>query len=532
MDLVLKSGLPVKFEHLPDKKIEKLAQSALSLINLIGVDTSRDTHYQKKDDMEKVRQTLHRDVFSIDRGIYGCLFCLPGTIDFASQGAVKALLLNPWRENTKSCLPIEFENQIIGKLLSDIQVNKVLNMFVELTEKKVNNARTRRIMLSFVFGSPSFELWSVKYRSKLKSIITHCWGLRGRNIVRAILSNDSGKYVNRSLTEKEFSFVHTDYLRFKNDKMKDWQMSECVAFILGIKGDFRTRMLKAYNDAKTDIRKGAILPPDILDGIRSTYHPNVSQADLLNLTKRTMTKKQKKLVQNKAAKAGVQVAFDPRHHSMTELFIYAYKMGLSTDITAAICIKASKAAQALPFRYNRLGIVFDASWSMSGSKDQPMRPIAIASATREMLRYACDKPIIEYAGGYSKDGLTIPSGDSSLAEALCKVIEQEPDAIFIISDGYENAPAGRTDEIIKIARRVGWNFPIYHINPVSAAESKTGMRYISKDIPTMPISKPEAVGLSFFKPMLEVDPKTGLMALIRMILPMIEGTEKRKEVSK
>ena len=85
MELQLKSGLPVNFKHLPDKQIEKLAESSLSLINLIGVDTSRSTHYQDKSEIEAVRKELHRNVFSIDRGIYGCLFCLPGTIEFAAQ---------------------------------------------------------------------------------------------------------------------------------------------------------------------------------------------------------------------------------------------------------------------------------------------------------------------------------------------------------------------------------------------------------------------------------------------------------------
>jgi len=269
-----------------------------------------------------------------------------------------------------------------------------------------------------------------------------------------------------------------------------------------------------------------------LDGIRSTYHPKVTQQELLNLTKTNLTNKQKKLVQKKAIKENIQVDFDPNRYTMTELYIYSYEMGMTKDISNAIIRKAKNAAITLPFKYNTLGIVFDASHSMSGSKDQPLRPISISLATRDMLKYACENYFIDYAGGFSKDGLSIPCGETSLATSLCKIIQKNPDAIFIISDGYENAPAGRTNEIIQIARRIGWNHPIYHINPVSAAESKTGMRYLSKDIPTLPISKPEAVGLTFFKPMLEVDPKNGLLSLLKMILPKIEGNMKRKEVSR
>jgi len=517
MELTKSGLLPsyIKFDHLTTKKIEELADNTLSLLNLIGVDTNRDTHYQTKDEMELARKKLHKDVFSIDRGIYSAIFCLPGTIEFARQGAIKALLSNPWREETKSVLPVDSENDIIEKLLRELQPNKVLNMFIEMVDNKVNNSRTRRYMLNYILGSKSLELWAVKYRPKINKILTHCWGVRYKNIVKAILDKDNH-------VEKELNFLTEDIIKYIPSSMKVSDALQCVAFILGIKKDYSVRMLKAYNDAKTDLKKGSILPMDILDGIRSTYHPKVTQKELLNLTKKTMTTKQKKLVQNKAKKEGVAVTFDPRRHPMTDLYIYAYKMGASNDIKNAIKEKAKKASASLPFKYGRIGVVFDASYSMKGSDEQPMRPIAVASATTQMLKYACDDFNVEYSGGYISDGLVKPSGHTSLAKAFAKVLENEPDAVFIISDGYENTPAGRLDEVIQVVRRLGWNLPIYHINPVSAAEANTGVRVLSKDIPVMPISKPESVGLTFFKPMLEVDPMNGLKALLQMILPMLE----------
>jgi len=536
MELVQKSGLPenITFDHLPTKKIEELADATLSLLNLVAVDTSRDTHYQTKEDMELARKGLHRNVFAIDRGIYASIFCLPGAIEFARQTAFKALLSNPWKGNTKSTLPIATENDIINKLLKELQPNKVLNTFIEMVDNKVNNSRTRRIMLTYVLGSRSLELWAVKYKPKVLKVLTHCWGMRYKNIVKAILEKNSqplSALAIAAFDQKEMQYLTEDILKYRNFNMTENDMLQCISFILGIKMNYTVKMLKAYGDAKTDLKAGAILPPDILDGIRSTYHPKATQADMLNLTKKTMTTKQKKLVQNKAQKEGVAVTFNPKKFPMAELFIYAYKMGMSKDIKNAINGKARKAAQSLPFRYGRLGIVFDGSYSMSGSGEQHMRPISIASATREMLKHACENYYIEFAGGYSKDGLSYPMGDSSLAMSLAKVLENEPDAVFIISDGYENAPAGRTHEVIQVVRRLGWNLPIYHINPVSAAEAKEGVRQLSDLIPVMPISKPEAVGLTFFKPMLEVDPMNGLKSLLQMILPMLEAPKKKKEVT-
>ena len=525
-----KSGL--SFKHLPEKNIEKLGNSTLNLINLIGVDTSRDTHYGKKEDMELARKKFHNDVFSIDRGIYAAVFCMPGVIEFARQGAIKALLSNPRYNGTQSVINTSTENLIISKLLRELQPNKVLNTFVEMVDNKVNNSRTRRNMLTYIFTSPSLELWAVKYKPKILKVLTHCWNLRYKNIVKAILSTSTGKLSHRRLTGKEMSYLNQDFLRFKNPKLDETGMMECVAFILGIKGPYKTRMLKAYEDSKKDIKAGSILPYDILDGIRSTYHPDVTKAQLLEMTKRRMTHKQRKLVQSSAKKAGVAITFNPMTQPMTDLFIYSYKMGMSKDVRNAIQIKAKRAAQTLPFHYGKIGIVFDSSISMSGSKTQQMRPISVASATKEMLKYACEELYVERVGGLlnKRNGLIYPEGDSCLAIPFVKIVEKEPDAIFIISDGYENVPSGRTFEVIEILKRLGFNTPIYHINPVAASESKVGVRQLSDNIPVMPISKPEAVGLTFFKPMLEVDPLQGLKALMNMVLPLLEGPKKRREV--
>ena len=253
-----KSGLlpeSVNFDHLPTEEIEKLADSTLSLLNLIGVDTSRDTHYQTKDEMELARKKLHKDVFSIDRGIYSAVFCLPGTIEFARQGAIKALLSNPWRSNTNSVLPVDTENDIISKLLRDLPPNKVLNMFVEMVDNKVNNSRTRRYMLSYILGSKALELWAVKYRPKILKILTHCWGVRYKNIVKAILENRKDGSAH---TEKEIQFLEEDVVKYLPKTVIVSYALECISFILGIKRNYEVKMLKAYNDAKTDLKKGKI----------------------------------------------------------------------------------------------------------------------------------------------------------------------------------------------------------------------------------------------------------------------------------
>jgi len=518
------------FESLPQKQVTELANDVLAFMNFVSADTKKGTHYQSQSNIEEARTKIYQNVFMKDRALFGCIVCMSGAKnDFAKQNAVKAFLANSWNSTTKSSLPFDREQDFIDLFIKETQVNRVLNMFVELADLRVNNSRTRKAMLSYVLGSRNLPLWSVKYRAKLKRILTHCWNVRYINILYRILRTKSTDVLKKRFSDKEKKFLYQDILRHKNAGLKDIEAIECIAFILGIKGDYKVPLLKAFFDARTDLKAGKSLPMEVLEGIRSSYHKDVSKDEVIKLTARKMTQKQKKNLQKTAAKAGVAVTFNPMAFTMTELFIYAYEMGLSKDVEKAIEVKAEKLANTFPIRYEKIGIIVDASKSMEGSKKQPLKPIATAQAMRDVLIKSASTGTVKIAGGFkNKDGLIIPAHSTSLAKQIIQLLKQDMDAIFIISDGYENSPSGRIDEVVGIARHIGVTTPIYHVNPVVASETATGMRRLSQAIPVLPCANPEGVALSFLKPMLETDPVNGLKTLVNMTLPMIE---KNKEVA-
>lgn len=500
------------------KEDMKLAgQDVLNLMNLSGVDSARDTHYNTKEELAKARKMLHKKVFDFDRTLYGCLFCLPGVIDFSMQKAVTALLGQP-RNGGETILDADYEAKVIKYMVDSIQPNKTLNMFVDFKNHKINNARSRRMALSFILSSKNLELWSIKYRKKLLTILQHMWGTKVTGILRNILvrkdgnqwSTEDGQIVDKYIT----AYADNDHTAIS-----------CVAFILGKREYLNLPLLKAFEEAKSDITKGTKLPLEVLEGLATTYHPTVKKADLLNLTKKNLTTKQTRLVQNVAKKAGVKVKFDPMHQPMVDLYIYAFKMGMTNDIARALNQKAQKASKGIPVRYGKVAILVDISKSMFGSDEQPLRPISVALATRDMLSYAGEKSVAMTTAGTQSDVATLvhPFGDTSLAEGLIDLLEKEPDAVFIISDGYENTPAGRLSETLTLIRQIGCNTPIYHVNPVAAAETGKGVRVLDKRIPVMPISKPEQVSLAMFKAALASDPENGLLALVNRVVPLIES---------
>ena len=115
-----------------------------------------------------------------------------------------------------------------------------------------------------------------------------------------------------------------------------------------------------------------------------------------------------------------------------------------------------------------------------------------------------------------------PSGDTSLAEAYVKVLQDKPEAVFVITDGYENAPAGRFDEAVRLVKKIGNNTPVFQITPVMASEVQ-GTRQLSKEVSVMPISNPASLGLPLLKGLIEKDLKRGVVGLLKRTLPYIEG---------
>jgi hypothetical protein len=157
------------------------------------------------------------------------------------------------------------------------------------------------------------------------------------------------------------------------------------------------------------------------------------------------------------------------------------------------------------------------SKSMEGDKTQPLRPAAAALATRDMLSHVSDTGYIEYIGGEGRACLARPMGDTSIADAFLKALRHEPEAVFIISDGYENSPAGRFAEVLSLVREAGIDTPVFHLNPVMAAESG-GVRNISSQATTLPLQSPTAIGTTIVRGMIEADPVRGINLLVKMAL--------------
>ena len=93
--------------------------------------------------------------------------------------------------------------------------------------------------------------------------------------------------------------------------------------------------------------------------------------------------------------------------------------------------------------------------------------------------------------------------------------DHSPTAVYVISDGYDNTPAGRFGETVQALRKIGVEIPIYHLNPVPAAETASVRQLAPGLVPTMPVQNPNAFGAALLREALEQDPLAGVRALLK-----------------
>ena len=108
--------------------------------------------------------------------------------------------------------------------------------------------------------------------------------------------------------------------------------------------------------------------------------------------------------------------------------------------------------------------------------------------------------------------------------ALAQLLNEDPDVIFVLSDGYENTPAGGFAQVLKMARDLGCETPVYQIAPVAAAEA-AGIKDLAPGlIRTLPTAGPNSLGSTMLKAALQSQPEAGLRSVIGLCLKQIEST--------
>ncbi len=518
---------------LTQKMLGTIKQTLIDGLTIASGSKSSATYYHSKDDQMKAIQTQIKGMYKLSKELPLIIASQKG----ATGRFVSEVLLNEFKNTLKggACNivnPIDwYDNGLSDKailsaldnLYNDNGLPYVLRLFVDLKKSKVNNERSRKIALGFIWGQPNLEFYAMKYRNKIADILRHVYGQRKTSILLSI-ANKQVFFGGADLigTEKELAIVNESILKYFNgDATKAFKL---LLFLFKkdngiVYSATEFPLLSEYQKAKVDITGIKNVPEEVLLGLISSvkhpqYHSMWSNALQKEATKALIRKNvevtsvNQQVRQTKStAKLGVEKHVDVE--KATD-FLALYKTGYETTFTSELRTAIEKLAEKKKiqgFFYPNIGIIVDDSISMTGNKNESKNtPRAIADFTAKVLNKSAQNAVVVKTTDVITDLAT------SFIELLRKENQTTPyDAIFILTDGYENAYDGLTNEVITIWKsETGRDIPTFQISPITSAEMGANVRKIGSGVVTMAINNPVALQPQINARLLEIDTKRWL----------------------
>ena len=514
---------------LTQKMLVSIKQSLIEGLTIASGSKSSATYYHSRDEQMKAIQTEIMKMYKLSKELPLILANQKG----ATGQFVSEVLFNEFKQTLKggACNivnPIDwYDNGLSDKAvlnalnsLGENGLPYVLRLFIDLKNGKINNERMRKIILGFIWGQPNLEFYSLKYRNKIAKVLRHVYGVKMTSVLLSIAQKSviSGLFGN----EKEMTIATDDVLKYFNGDAK--RAFKLLLFLF--KRDARVEynanefpLLSEYQKAKVDITSVTKVPEEVLLGmVASTSHPQYhslwSTAIQREATKAlirknvTVTSVNQQVRQTKStAKLGVEKTVELE--KATD-FLALYKTGYENTFTPELNVAISKLAEKkkiVGFFYQSIGIIVDESISMSGNAlESKNTPRAIADFTAKVLGKSADSATYVKTNGFSTD----------LASAFIELLKSENtanpyQAIFILTDGYENAYDGLTNEVISIWQtESGRNIPMFQISPITSAEMGANVRKLGSNVVTMAINNPVALQPQITARLLEIDTKRWL----------------------
>ena len=517
---------------LTQNMLSTVKQSLVDGLTIASGSKSSATYYHSKDEQMKAIQVQIRKLYKLSKELPLIIASQKG----ATGRFVSEVLLNEFKQTLKggACNivnPIDwYDNGLSDKALlsalnslnEDNGFPYALRLFIDLKNEKVNNERMRKIVLGFIWGQDNLEFYAMKYRNKIAQILKHVYGVKKTSILLSIAQKQVNIHgANLVGTQKEVGIVNDTILKYFNgDSIRAFKLLLFLFKKSGVEyGETEFPLLSQYQKAQADITGVQNVPEEVLLGlISSVRHPqyhSMWSTDLQKEATKGMIRKNVKVTsvnqqvrQTKStAKLGVRKTVDVQ--KATD-FLALYKTGYETSFTDEIRTAIGNLAEKKKidgFFYTNIGIIVDDSVSMTGHKAESKNtPRAIADFTSKVLMASATESVLVK----TRDEVTDLA--SSFIELLKDENPNKPyDAIFILTDGYENAYDGLTNEVISIYKQeTGSQIPMFQISPITSAEMGANVRKLGESVVTMAINNPTALQPQITARLLEIDTKKWL----------------------
>lgn len=446
--------------------------------------TPKSSFYESQKSVIEKAENLHTEAFNQDRELYTYLLYFLRSTYYSKSLFVKTLLKNSlYKTENNNILQkdnkrLEIEDELIYHALMNENITHALKLLLNLKKDRVNNARTTKLILKFLFKRNNIDKISIKYKNKVKTLLIHALGMSKVNNILT-RSKKGENYYNKFIAPysscdgyEVIDFVFNKEREYKNEFFKEY-LSVREAFI---------------NKNFNNIKKHNV-PIEVLMGFNNfykTYLPLSSLTTLGNVSEKQKIQLQKAV---KRSNENVQLKIDFSKYGLIDLMKYLYadkelSESERTEILSHIENQATKLKEDSrfeTFKGEEFAIIFDFSESMQGSKETHLHPFFKTLALEKVL--GNDGKVFYVGGEKSTDDLFLPKGDTNLTETLLKVTKEGFTNVLIVSDGFENS--GSFEEVYQKLSQLVPNLNVLHLNPVFSPKNFS-FKSLSNQIATIP----------------------------------------------
>ncbi|WP_405986316.1 hypothetical protein [Streptomyces sp. NBC_00872] len=373
------------------------------------------------------------------------------------------------------------EGRLIARRLTMLPPQRVYRLFRGLRAAGVGNRRTRAILREWLATRPDLGHDAVKYRNGLKSAARHFH-----------LPLSSGTTASRTATSGtaelgDFLFEPGRRKRYEHGLLDAYRRAH---FEQGALYELPFTVAEGFA-VKHGIPRGAFL---------ERMEPRMTRLERLR-TQRSVLAGSAVGANGTDADSAPEARTDLTVMPLTRLALYVLSLAMDermrrrAELTRALRTAARRAAGPYTGTWGRVAAVLDDSYSSSGSGEKRRRPLATALSCHFLL------DALAAPGSYTPlwtsgcvDPLLVrPYGPTPLGTRIIDALDQAPDRLVIVSDGWDNAPPGLAGEVLRVWRtrldREGRTSAV-HLNPVYDADG-FDVRRLAPSVPTAGIRDAE-----------------------------------------
>lgn len=491
--------------------------------------TPKGTYYETAAEQIATMERTWDAFMAEDRVLFALAALLPGSV-YAKQRMVFRMLsrrvTEPERESALSDgIDLDAtEPEIALHLFRDMRTGQALRSLMVLVKERVNNRRTRRLILQYLFDQPKtgYVNLAARYKPKFRALARHALG----GDLGPILNGDYkrarrllGSGVHEKVAVLRFIFANT---------------------VSGLSTGVARKLLPIYDLRwKATVGPAAFvdglspsIPFEIAVGLRNCYRKDVPMSVLHE--KCGKTARQAALTERSAKDHGVKTLVDNSALSLYEVWKRYYFKLLAKDFDGLEEIRKEidkKATFKYDVRFGRTTIILDTSASMKGSTERPLHPLLVGLCIVSMLP---DIVSVCYVGGAfmqvgADDMVVVPAEASNIALAFLNAMKDGSQTIVLISDGYENQMKGATNRAYHDLIADGKTARVIHINPVYAADAKHAGRRVIDEVRPILLERPEDFKGAYLTALMLENTKTAKRELLRQYRFMIGRERGEKE---